>query len=98
MVRHMQTTTATQLHVRRVQNIRDRREAIAEVRRRFDVGSRDGLGQAWDLRTFEPQITYLLMSESMGSDLVVYGMKDGSEIAVDKVHGRCAVTITPAGL
>lgn len=77
---------------RKIANIYTRRDAMHEATRRFRAGNDAGDGYAWEM----PRAAAQILTAEDDSEVSVYQLADGSEVAVGDVHGPWAVQITPA--
>ena len=79
-------------NTRKIANIYARRDAMHEAVNRFRAGNNAGNGYAWEM----PRVAAQILAAETDTEVSVYRLADGSEVAVGDVDGPWAVTITPA--
>lgn len=77
---------------RKIADIYARRDAMHEAVIRFRAGNDAGNGFAWEM----PRAASQILAAETDTEVSVYRLADGSEVAVGDVNGPWAVIITPA--
>lgn len=76
---------------RKIANISSYRDAMREACRRWDDGNDAGKGYPWEM----PRAAAHFLGATNGTEVDVYALPDGSEVAVGDANGPWAVEITP---
>ena len=87
----MQTT-------RKIANIYSYRDAMREACRRWADGNDAGKGYPWEMPRAAAHVLDAahVLGAANGTEVDVYALPDGSEVAVGDANGPWAVEITPA--